>query len=703
MSLTRRQLAERRAEWFRTYRPYVLTYWEEYDFSVFSKILTIKRAGRGLNPDINDVIIMADTETSKKPDSQHNHIVAWTISIRAFGINIVTLYGRKPSGMIECIEKLHEAMPGVETILYFHNMAYDYTFLRRFMFQRWGYPESELNVKTHYPIIIRFDNGIIFRDSLILAQRSLDRWAKDMQVVHQKAKGKWDYDKLRNQYEDFTENELEYIEHDTLAGVECIDTMRIALNKHIYSMPYTATGIPREELCKIAAEYNAHDRFLRMAPDFEQQMKLEMVYHGGFTHSNRHFIGEIIDGAECYDEASAYPATLLEDKYPMEAFASLEDQNIDDIIRMSEQYAFMFRLIMVNPHIKDEAIPMPYLQYSKSTAVNPVLDNGRILACDYVEIYITEQDLIILADQYTYTWAKCVEVEYARKDYLPRWFTDYVYHLYKEKTELKGGDPVLYALAKARLNSVYGMCVQKPVKPTILENYETTDIDEAYKTEEQDMEALYQKYIEKPTSILPYQWGVWCTAYSARRLFLIGACVDSTYDENGIQGEWLYSDTDSCFSNRWDMEKLTAYNESIKEKLRANNYGPVVYEGREYWPGVAEHDKSYIKFRFWGSKKYCGVKPDGELAITVAGVPKKGVKCLNSIEDFKHGFVFDGETTGKLTHTYFYSDIYTDENGNEIADSIDLTTCAYLLSSIEVHSWEEILEQEETIQTYEEE
>ena len=44
-------------------------------------------------------------------------------------------------------------------------------------------------------------------------------------------------------------------------------------------------------------------------------------------------------------------------------------------------------------------------------------------------------------------------VEYAEKDYLPRWFTDYVFECFTAKTMLKGGDPVAYALAKAKVNS----------------------------------------------------------------------------------------------------------------------------------------------------------------------------------------------------------------------------------------------------------
>ena len=79
----------------------------------------------------------------------------------------------------------------------------------------------QLNIKSHYPLFIEFDNGLMFKDSLILAQRSLEKWSADMDVEHQKAVGLWDYDKIRMQ-DDYLDNyEKTYIEHDTLAGVEC--------------------------------------------------------------------------------------------------------------------------------------------------------------------------------------------------------------------------------------------------------------------------------------------------------------------------------------------------------------------------------------------------------------------------------------------------------------------------------------------------
>ena len=132
--------------------------------------------------------------------------------------------------MALCFRKICDNMRGKETYIYFHNLSYDWEFIRKFLLQEFGSPRRQLNTKPHYPIYIQWDHFIL-KDSLILAQRSLEKWAKDMDVKHKKATGKWDYEKIRGQQEHFSPEELEYIEHDTLAGVEALDRHSIIHHK----------------------------------------------------------------------------------------------------------------------------------------------------------------------------------------------------------------------------------------------------------------------------------------------------------------------------------------------------------------------------------------------------------------------------------------------------------------------------------------
>lgn len=700
---------------------YKRVYWENFDYSFFRKILTIRQSGRGSNDSFNDVIIGADTETSKKRKNDveltqqkngkvkkkiiayPNHVTLWTISVRAYGSNIVTLYGRKPSDMVRCMKKIHNVMSGDKTIIYFHNWAYDYVFLKKFMFAKWGFPCKVLNIKPHYPLFTYFDNGIMIKDSLALAQRSLDRWGADLDVDHKKLVGQYDYNAIRNQSDEIPDSEIEYAEYDTLALCECIDKTMENLNKRIYSIPYTATGIVRELVRKEGKKHNGHDTFLRRCLTFDQYKKMLLVYHGGYTHANRHKIGQIIRGRRmrCFDFASSYPFVLLTEKYPDNKFKPYDDCTVDEILEDSDDYAYIFKLVIVNYQVKDNNVVMPPISVSKCIeVVNPVCDNGRVLSAQYLSTYINEVDLEYIKKMSTWDYAKCVEVETAHKSYLPRWFTDLVFSLFERKTKLKPEadvNPVAYALAKAMLNSLYGLCCQRSIRDVISEIYETGEFVE---TENMTQEA-YDKYMNSPSQVLNYQTGVWCTSLAQRNLFTL--CTTCTTPE-----DWAYSDTDSGYSTNWDEDAIKRYNDNCKQKLKANGYGCVVVDGREYWLGVAEHEPGkdeYTEFVVMGAKRYCGRQvKDGQLHITVAGVPKRGALSLkDNIENFQKGFIFDGETSGKKTHAYINVDeIYIDENGNETGDSIDLYECEYELDDVTVYNWDDvIMYKEEQLQVYE--
>lgn len=693
--MTYSEICAIRGEWYRRNYPYKLIYWDDYDYGELSKITWILSRRHTDNIHVNDCYIMCDTETSKKDNgTDHNHVVAWTLSIRYAHVNIVTLWGRKPSDLCSVINFIMLNLHGDQTILYFHNLSYDWQFIRRFIFRQFGYPEKELNTKPHYPVCLTWSNGLVLKDSLILAQRSLDKWAKDYDVEHQKASGKWDYAKIRTQYEDFTQDELEYIEHDTLAGVECLDAMLTALNKNVATAPYTATGIPREGVRKAGKKARARDIFKRYVMTYEDYIMCEKVFHGGYTHADRHQIG-YVNEAVCYDFASSYPYIILTHKLPMGKFFFMENKSPDYILRNSDDYAFMFKFIMIRPRLKDDSIPMPALQFSKSVkTINAIQDNGRILCADYCAIYLNETSLKIIRSMYDWDGAICTEVRAASKGYLPDYIRKYIFELFEVKTKLKGGDPVLYALAKAKLNSCYGMMVQKCIKQNITEDFQTGE----YITAADDPEELYEKYVKNHNSILLFQWGTWVTSYAMKNLYDLGECV-------AVDGIWLYSDTDSCYATKWNMDKLNAYNDKCKELTRLAGFGPVEHNGREYWMGVAELDGTYSEYKALGAKRYCCRDAEtGKLKITVAGVPKSGVQCLDdNIDNFRRGCIFSGAVTGKLTHSYIYvDDIYIDEKGNETGDSIDLTPCDYLLDDIKIYDWELLFNEEISIQVYEE-
>lgn len=685
---------------------YRMLYFDQFDYSILGEI-GYKKSRSKHTGTINNIIIMADTETSKKHksiDGGHNanHVVAWTITLHAERHTIATLYGSRPSDMIQCMDMIISNLEGDETIIFYHNLGYDWMFIRQFTFKLWGHPVKQLNTKPHYPIRIQFENGLILRDSLILAQRTLEKWASDLNVEHGKAVGKWDYDKHRNQGESYTDDELVYIENDTRGGVECLQVMCDLLDNRIYELPYTATGIVRRDCIAEGGKHNARKTFLSIVPPYYIQVMLEQVFHGGYVHANRSVIGRRLKDVDCYDFVSSYLYVMLACKFPMEKFGELPVDDINHILDTADNHAYIIKLSMHNVELKND-VPMPVLQFSKTLKrYNTVCDNGRILKAEYLEIYLTEIDLKLIVEQYKFDYR--IELCYtAIKDYLPRWFTDFIYDKFKTKCELKHGDPVAYSLAKANANSCYGMTVQRPVDDDIDELYDYGEMMEEGKSyimqEVNDPEERYQqKYVNNMNKILPYQWGVWVTAYAMENVHKLGSMFDN----------WYYSDTDSVYGSGAHLNEIKSYNDHCIKALHDNGYEPVEVNGEYFYLGIAEHkplEDEYSEFKTMGAKRYCGrCKADNELHITVAGVPKKGAAELhNKIRNFRKGKIFHGTVTGKLTHQYIYEpDIYIDDNGNETGDSIDLTPCDYKLDTTERMLLDGVDIEEYSYQIYEE-
>ena len=678
-------IKQQRWEWFERNHSYQLVKWDSFDYSILSYITYTKRRGRGPRGEVNDSWIMADTETSKKTRNKENHIVAWSISIRYGHMNIVTLWGSRPSEFCDCLNELKKNMRG-DLMIYWHNMAYDYTFLRKFLFMSYGTPASQLNIKSHYPIIIKWP-GFTFKDSLILLQRKLEKAGEDYDVVHKKAVGFWDYDGIRNQDDPISEQELTYITNDTLCGVEVLDALATSLNKDVLTIPFTSTGIVRDRVRRVGKHYRAHDLFLRCAPPLEVYLFLESIFHGGYTHGNRYYYDVTVRGLiEAYDFKSSYPFVMLVCKFPMGQFDSFRDCDPQELLRIcGDKYAAIFTLTLFDVELKEWSIPMPALQGSKaSNIINPIIDNGRIMQAEVVQINLNEVDLDIIVNQYKWSYAKCTNVKVCLKDYLPRWYRDLVFDLFKQKESIdKKKDPINYQIIKGMLNSLYGNLVMKNIKEEIMEDYETGDY---YISDEKDPAELYAAYCKRRTSILPYQWGCWVTSYSMHNLFELGSFCET----------WLYSDTDSCYGMNWDRDKINSYNDNCLRMLKAQGYGAV--KGSVL--GAAELDGTYKEFRTVGAKRYIVRDMDDKIKITVAGVPKKtGSKCITDLDKFTTGFIFPGKKTGKLTHEYIYKDdIYIDENGNETGDSINLEPCDYLLKAEDKYDYED--EYEEGITAY---
>ena len=172
----------------------------------------------------------------------------------------------------------------------------------------------------------------------------------------------------------------------------------------------------------------------------------------------------------------------------------------------------------------------------------------------------------------------------------------------------------------------------------------------------------------------------------------------------------IYCDTDSLkLAEGYDESVITDYNKSVEERIKRvseelsipiEKFKPKDIHGVERTLGVFDCDGVYLEFITQGAKKYAvrkqkKNKETGELEevleITVSGVPKSGVACLEGdLNNFRDNLMFDYKNTNKNTLLYCegqQSVLLEDYLGNKLEVSDKTGICilptSYILGKAE--------------------
>jgi len=289
--------------------------------------------------------------------------------------------------------------------------------------------------------------------------------------------------------------------------------------------------------------------------------------------------------------------------------------------------ACLMRVKLFDVKLKNPMWGAPYLAKAKCRNVQHCEnDNGRILSADYLETTLTDIDFKIVLEEYDFSWIEFTDFYHCRYGLLPKQLRETVLEYFRRKTELKGveGQELYYMKSKNKLNSVYGMSVQSPVKQSI-------DFENDFILRQDPEEELLENANKR--AFMSYAWGVWTTAHARAELEeAIKMCGD----------RFVYCDTDSVkYLGNIDF---TAFNDKKRRRSEENGAAATDPKGIRHYLGVMEHDADYSEFATMGAKKYAYRYPDGKLGITIAGVNKsKGAEELEAaggLEAFKEGFVF---------------------------------------------------------------
>lgn len=624
----------------------------------------------------------------------------WAIQI---GVDEPVIYGRTWEELVILLERLSTELELFENrrlVIYVHNLGYEFQFMRKYFTWLDVFSLSERN-----PLKALCDLGIEFRCSYKLSGFSLDNTAKNL-VKHRikKLTGTVDYDLIRTHDTILTAEDLDYVKNDVQIVTAYIDE-QIDYYKDITKIPMTNTGrvrsYVRQNCYYTSKNHRKTDRGkyfryrkimedLTLTPTIYAQLK--RAFMGGFTHANARYAGKVLENVSSIDFTSSYPAVMVSEKFPMSRFKDVVIRSESEFNKYCSKYAMIFDIRFTN--IKAKINQEVYLSESKCISLtNPSINNGRVFSADELVTTITEVDLDIMKQVYSWDSIELANVKYAHKGYLPKAIIESILNLYQDKTVLKDvqGQEVEYMLSKGMLNSIYGMCVTDVVKNNAI-------YTDDWSTEIANPLEVIDKYNTSKTRFLYYPWGVWVTAYARRNLWTGILAIGDDY---------VYSDTDSLKLLNYENHKdyIDWYDSLIIRKMTdvCNHYKfnpdllkPKTKDGVEKMLGVWDFEGTYSRFKTLGAKRYL-VEENSKLQLTVAGLSKQnGVKymleqsnnCNTTVFNmFDDSLYIPASETGKNTHTYIDNELkfkITDYQGNdstiETLSSIHLEPCDFTLS-----------------------
>ena len=588
-----------------------------------------------------DIITAFDIETTRLTDIEQSVMYVWQWQ---FGDDY-TVVGRTWEQFATFQHKISKILDDSVLVIFVHNLSYEFQFLRGIYQFR---PEEVFAIKSRKVLKCNMYGCFEFRCSYIHSNMNLDTYTKKMGVKHKKLTGTFDYEKIRYPWTELSNEELAYCVHDVQGLVEAIKIEMEHDGDNLYTFPLTSTGYVRRDAKKAMSTVSIS--FVKnQLPDYEIYKMLREAFRGGNTHANRYYANYTLHNVHSADRSSSYPDVMCNCKFPISEFYRLGDLPYKDVVKLIEKRnkALIMRVAITGIYLKRIDWGCPYLSISKCRHIeNALEDNGRILSADYIETTLTDIDLRIVLQEYSFTDIRFFDVASSRYGYLPSPLISTICQYYHYKTELKNvpGQELLYMKSKNKLNSLYGMCAQDPVKQSIL------FINNNFQEQNEEESKLLLENNKK--AFLAYQWGVWVTAWARYRLEE-GIILAHGDIENPDSPQFVYCDTDSV-KYLGDID-LTVFNrQRILDSKRSGAYATDP-AGITHYMGVYEKEHDMCEFRTMGAKKYVYREtPDNKLICTIAGVSKSlGGKELEShggITAFHEGFTF--EEAGGLEAVY---------------------------------------------------
>ena len=430
----------------------------------------------------------------------------------------------------------------------------------------------------------------------------------------------------------------------------------------ITSIPLTKTGYIRRTLRKSCFNDPHYKKkyfwdTALTAKNYEYCLK---SFSGGYTHNNRYWRDVLIEAGQTYeyipgsefyihvdkikhrDFKSHYPTQqTCYKRFPIGRPQHVYDSSkmpfiypIEDILKEAEEFTHFIKILVTDCALRDPTCSMPFMQLSKCYQAqfnSKITDNGRILrASGSFIMYVDTITLQILIEQYT---MECIilDVYRMKNGPLPDCIIQVIDKYFKGKSDKKALVHELTAAfgkldpktveaefelmqEKAGLNSIYGCCVQQPLKDQMqIDKYMEFSFKTKYISEKEVEEGL-EDYYKGKNNFLPYQIGCVVTSLARLELYEFIKLIGYEYV--------LYSDTDSLFYI--STPEIEARIEAKNEELRKTAHFVELDSGKKEYYNEFSEEPECLAFKGLHSKCY-GVVTSKGLEITIAGVPARTI------------------------------------------------------------------------------
>lgn len=563
--------------------------------------------------------------------------------------------------------------------IFIHNAGFEFEHVKSYLSEIATLNPDDFFFNNSRRKVLYFRAGNFeFRDSYQLTGKSLRKVGEDLaeKGYDNILKGTMDYDLIRTPATPLTDDEIFYSLQDVNI---LLDLWRDELKYYgkIANMPLTNTGRIRKELHDYMKPHRDElNQIKAMQPSYYASEALRRAFYGGFTHACRFHALKPVKDVICQDLASAHPASMLIEKYPVGKVFEVAPKSIQDLKDLYKDYCFWGTFQFVDISTEHQA---PSIFKSDNTIVEGgEWWNGKLVYAKKITISLCDLDLFRILDIYHFSSFAIGEVYASKKDYLPLHFRKFVMRLYRNKTMYKGvKDKVAeYKLSKILLNSVFGATAMNPIRDVYRINLGDLSVDllppyTGTKFEGLPLDAAFaawQKARKTDQCYLSHIWGAYTTMYTRMRLFKL---IDLVGDR------FVYCDTDSVYYTVEGLNSaqkgaldagLAALNKEITDKyvaafrsetvtLQDEYFNPddgvtgTTYRGEmitvlnndvatPYDPsgtprpiGIWTLDGIYSIFGTRGAKSYLDRDIDGTWKLTHSGLPKAAVGVFTAYND----------------------------------------------------------------------